>query len=54
MKREWVAIIYDGTDKVNSRIFHGDEEETVRLEALKWATKLHGEKVYWSLHEVVK
>ena len=48
----WVAVVYDGTDKINSRIFYGNEEEIVRPEAKKWAIKLYGEKVDWSLHEV--
>ena len=54
MKKEWVAIIYNEGEKVNSRIFYGNEEEMVRPEALRWATKLYGEKVDWSLHEVSK
>ena len=52
--RSWVAIVYDGTDKINSRVFRGDQEETIRLKALKWATKLYGKKVDWSLHEINK
>ena len=50
--RTWVAVVYDGTDKINSRVFYGNEEEIVRPDALKWVTKLHGEKADWSLHEV--
>ena len=48
----WVAVVYDGQDKINSRIFYGDEEETIRLEAKEWVIKLHGEETDWSLHEI--
>ncbi|MBC8395201.1 MAG: hypothetical protein H8E05_00735 [Bacteroidetes bacterium] len=50
----WVAVVYDGHDKINSKLFRGNEEEIVRADAKKWATKLYGEKVDWSLHQVNK
>jgi len=52
--KSWVAVVYDGHDKINSRLFRGNEEEIVRIDAKKWATKLYGEKVDWSLHQVNK
>tara|TARA_R100000808_G_C2120171_1_gene131658 strand:+ start:351 stop:533 length:183 start_codon:yes stop_codon:yes gene_type:complete len=52
--KSWVAVVYDGTDKINSRIFYGNEEEIVRPEALRWVIKLYGEKTDWSLHEINK
>jgi len=50
--KTWVAVVYDGQDKINSRIFRGSEEEIVRPEALKWVTELYGQGTDWSLHEI--
>ena len=50
--RSWVAVVYDGQDKINSRIFYGDEEEIGRAEAKKWVIELHGEQTDWSLHKI--
>jgi len=50
--KEWVAIFYRDGDKVDSRVFHGENEDEVRAVACEWVTSRWGEKADWSLHEV--
>ena len=48
----WVAVVYDGGDKIGSHMFHGDLEDTVRVEAKEWVTERFGKKADWSLHHI--
>jgi hypothetical protein len=48
---KWIAVVYDGLDKVGSRLFTGDEA-VVQLEAKTWVNDTFGEKRDWSLHQV--
>lgn len=52
--QRWVAVVYDGEDKVSSHIFRGSDEDEVRPEATKWVERNFGEKRDWSLHHVVE
>tara|TARA_Y100000593_G_scaffold35861_1_gene70021 strand:- start:14895 stop:15071 length:177 start_codon:yes stop_codon:yes gene_type:complete len=52
--KEWVAIFYRDGDKVDSRVFHGENEDEVRAVACEWVTSRWGEKADWSLHRVNK
>ncbi len=49
----WVVIVYDGTDKIASRGFSGDDEDNVRVVAKEWVESHHGIGTDWSLHHVV-
>ena len=50
---KWVAVVYNDGDKIDHRVFKGDEE-LVSAEASKWVTKKWGEKIDWSLHRVTE
>jgi len=49
---KWVAVVYDGCDKISSHNFHGDRE-SVNIEAAKWINKVHSGRE-WVLHHVVE
>ncbi|MBC8416728.1 hypothetical protein H8E06_00175 [bacterium] len=48
----WVAIVYDGTDKISSRGFTGNDKDNVRVAASEWVESHHGIGTDWSLHHV--
>lgn len=51
-ENKWVAVVYDGLDKVGSHYFHGNDEEEVRVIAQKWVDSNFGEGRDWSLHRM--
>jgi len=53
MEEKWVAIVYNGGDKVGSRIFEGEESQT-RPEARRWVISQFGEGTDWSFHHVIE
>ena len=51
-QHKWIAVVYDGIDKIGSRFYWGDDEEEVRLIALEWVNSSFGEGTDWSLHKM--
>ena len=47
---QWVVVVYDGLDKVGSRLLKGEEDRT-RVEAKDWVSKFYS-GLDWSLHRV--
>ena len=53
VQQRWVAIVYDGCDKIGSHIFYGHEESDVHPEATQWIRANYGQGTDWSLHHIV-
>ena len=52
LQTRWVAIVYDGGEKVGSHVFSGSVEDDVRLEAKQWIDSIYGKSRDWSLHQI--
>ena len=50
--KEWVAVVYDGCDKIGSHIFHSETEAEAYPPAEKWVKDNHGIGRDWSLHRI--
>jgi len=50
--KKWIAIVYDGTDKIASRELSGNNEEDVQVLAKEWVESYHGIERDWSLHHI--
>ncbi|MBC8409592.1 MAG: hypothetical protein H8E12_12845 [Rhodobacteraceae bacterium] len=52
-KQNWVIIVYNDGEKVDSRLFCNMSEGGANKMACEWANKTHEGNSDWSLHHVV-
>jgi hypothetical protein len=52
-KIDWVIIISDGAEKIESRIVEKCDEETATIIAEKLMLKYSGGKYFYSLHKIL-